>query len=331
MRGTDRRWPRRGLGAAALAASMVFGATACGAGPAETRTAADRGTPRATTQPLPSGAPEAADARQVEVTKRLRALETAYRGRIGAFALDTGTGRVVGHRAQERFPFLSTFKALAAGAVLSRAHRQDPGLMDRVVHWTSEEVKPNSPITEKHTGPDKGLTVARLCDAAIRYSDNTAGNMLLKQLGGPAGLTGFLRSLGDPVSRLDRWEIELNDWSPGERRDTTTPARAGTDLHRLTAGGSLVPQDRARLVGWLRGNTTGDTRIRAGLPNWTVGDKTGSNGGMANDIAIAWPPGSTAPVILAVYTHRLDPTAPREDEVVADAAAILARGLGKTP
>jgi beta-lactamase class A len=190
-------------------------------------------------------------------------------------------------------------------------------------------VKPNSPITEKHL--DTGLTVAELCDAAIRYSDNTAGNMLLKQLSGPAGLTRYLRSLGDRVSRLDRWEIELNDWTPGEKHDTTTPANMGADLREVTVGNELVKKDRERLIGWLKDNTTGDARIRAGLPGWTVGDKTGSDGAKANDVAIAWPPGSSAPVIFSIFTYRLDLDAPRDDKVVADTAAILARGLGKTP
>ncbi|MQY02215.1 class A beta-lactamase [Actinomadura macrotermitis] len=322
MRETDRRRPWRTTAAAALAASLLFGGAACGTAPAETRAATRGGTaPVAATGPV----------RQGEVTRRLRDLETAYKGRIGAFAVDTGTGRVVGHRAHERFPFLSTFKALAAAAVLHKARTQDPGLMERVVHWTEQEEKPNSPKTKGQGGPDKGMTVAQLCDAAIRYSDNTAGNMLLKQLGGPAGYTRHLRSLGDPVSRLDRWEIELNDWKPGERNDTTTPANMGADLREVTAGGALVPADRARLVGWLRANTTGDARIRAGLPHWTVGDKTGSADARANDVAVAWPPGAAAPVIIAVYTYRHDLTAPREDKVIADTAAVLARGLGLAP
>ena len=212
--------------------------------------------------------------------------------------------------------------------MLHKARTSDPGLMDRVVHWTAEEVKPNSPVTEKHV--EDGLTVAELCEAAITHSDNTAGNMLLKQIGGPAGLTRYFRTLRDPVSRLDRWETELNDWTPKEKRDTTTPAAMGRDLRKVTAGDALDAKDRARLIGWLmREHDRRRAHPRRPAQTWTVGDKTGTaTYGTANDMAIVWPGKGAAPMIMAIYTNRW--AAPRPaDKVVADTAAILARGLGK--
>ena len=259
----------------------------------------------------------------------LRRLERDYDGRIGAVGIDTGTGRTVTHRADERFPLLSTFKVLAAAAVLERARGREPGLLDRVIHWTADDLLPNSPITAEHVAD--GLTVAELCAAAIDYSDNLAGNLLLERIGGPAGLTRYARCLGDPVTRLDRWETELNDWSPASPRDTTTPAAMAANLRNLTVGHELHPEDRDRLVGWLRANTTGGARIRAGLPDsWTVGDKTGSADayGAANDIAIVHPP-TGAPLILAIYTNRTARDATYDNAVIASAATLLASGLGR--
>ncbi|MFC5829245.1 class A beta-lactamase [Nonomuraea insulae] len=274
---------------------------------------------------------EAALTGEAQVKKELRALEASFQGRIGAYAIDTGTGKTVAYRSGERFPLLSTFKAMACGAALHKARTSEPGLMDKLVKWTAAEVKPNSPTTEKHV--KDGLTVAKLCEAAITQSDNTAGNMVLKQIGGPAGLTRYFRSLKDPVSRLDRWETELNDWTAKDRRDTTTPAAIARDLRLLTSGRALGAKDRERLNGWLIATTTGDARIRAGLPKtWKIGDKTGTNGdiGAGNDIAIAWPSGkSGAPIILAVYTNRTGATPPADDKVIAQTATILARGLGR--
>ncbi|QYC43464.1 Beta-lactamase FAR-1 precursor [Nonomuraea coxensis DSM 45129] len=265
---------------------------------------------------------------QAQVTKELRALEKSYKGRIGAYAIDTATGRTVGYRSGERFPLLSTFKAPVCAAALHKASTTSPGLMDKVVKWTKADLKPHSPTTEKHV--EDGLTVAQLCEATITLSDNTAGNMVLKQVGGPAGLTRYFRSLKDPVSRLDRWETELNDWTAKERRDTTTPAAISRDLRLLTWGDALNAQDRRRLNGWLRANQTGDARIRAGLPkSWTIGDKTGTNAeiGGANDIAVIWPDKGSAPIIMAVYTTRSTPSV--DDKVLAKTATVLARGLGK--
>lgn len=129
---------------------------------------------------------------------------------------------------------LSTFKTMAASAVLRKARESDPGLINRVVYWKDSEVVDNSPVTKDHV--KSGLTIAQLCEAAITQSDNTAGNMLLKQIGGPAGLTRFLRSIKDPVSRLDRWETDLNIWKPGQRGDTTTPGAMGRNLRGTTVG-----------------------------------------------------------------------------------------------
>ncbi|OLT14269.1 class A beta-lactamase [Actinomadura sp. CNU-125] len=262
--------------------------------------------------------------------RRLSKLEAKRNLRIGAYAIDTGTGRFVSHRAGQRFPYASTFKAMACGAVLQKARTSDPGLMERVIHYTEDDLVDYSPETEKHVGT--GMTVSALCHAAITQSDNTAGNLVMKQLGGPAGLTRFFRSLGDDASRADRWETALNEWKPGERRDTTVPAAWAGNLRALTAGDALAPADRERLIAWMKANTTGDARIRAGLPDsWTIGDKTGTAGvyGNANDIAVAWPEPGDAPLIMVVLTTAKKKDAEADDAAIAETAAILARGLGE--
>ncbi|GAA4225080.1 class A beta-lactamase Bla1 [Actinomadura meridiana] len=262
------------------------------------------------------------------MTRQLTKLEKSRGVRIGAYAIDTRTGRSVSHRADETFPFASTFKVMACGAVLRKARRSDPGLLDRVIHYTKNDLVNYSPITEKHV--ETGMTVAELCHAAITQSDNTAGNLVLRQIGGPTGLTKFLRSLGDPVTRADRWETALNDWRPGEKRDTTAPRPWARDLRTLTAGGALIPADRARLTGWMKATVTGDKRIRAGLhASWTIGDKTGTGGtyGSANDIAIAWPP-SRPPLIIVVLTTRPDAAAEPDEQSIAETARILTKALG---
>lgn len=261
----------------------------------------------------------------VAAQDRLAALESAAGGRLGIAALNTANGAWLNHRANERFALCSTFKVIAASAVLQRSATQ-AGLLQRRIAYKKDELVAYSPITEKHVGD--GLTVAELCAAALQYSDNTAANLLMKLLGGPAAVTAFARAIGDDQFRLDRWETELNTALPGDPRDTSTPAAMAASLQRLTLGDALGGAEREQLVAWMRGNTTGATRIRAGMPaDWQVADKTGSGDyGTANDIGVAWPPGKP-PIVLAIYFTQPGKDAAYRNDVLASAARIAAEAL----
>lgn len=251
-------------------------------------------------------------------------LEHRFDARLGVYALDTGSGREVAHRADERFAMTSTFKTIAAAAVLDRT---PPAHLDDRVHFTAADLVEFSRVTERHVAD--GLTIRELCDAAIRFSDNTAGNLLLDDLGGPGEITAFARALGDPVTRLDRREPALNSAVPGDERDTTSP-RAVAGLYReLVLGERLDAADRALLTGWLVGNTTGGGRIRAGLPaGWRVGDKTGGGShGSVNDVAVAWPP-DRAPIVLATLSTRQAVDAVADPALLAEAARLVVDALG---
>ncbi|MFF9203873.1 class A beta-lactamase [Streptomyces sp. NPDC014986] len=322
----------------ALTASALLGGLACAAGTATGAASGATGDTSAAGETITSGVASRAqdDASSASgLTKTLQALEKSYDGRIGAVGIDLGTGRTVGYRADERFPFNSSFKVFACAAVLDRARTGEPGLMDRLVRWKPADMAgltANSPETTEYT--DTGMTFAQLCRAGITKSDGFAGNMLLEQIGGPRGLTAFFRAVGDRTSRLDRPEPWLTEWEPGEVRDTTTPAAAARTFTELTTGDTLQAGDRARLVGWLKAGLTGADRIKAGLPkDWTTGDKTGtggaSNHGTANDLAIVWPPGSDAPLVLSVFTNRSHDNTAHDDKAIASAATALATALGR--
>ena len=229
-------------------------------------------------------------------TGQLARLEKESGGRLGVAALNTADGRQLTHRADERFPMCSTFKMMAAAAILSR----DPSPLKKRIQYEKSDLVPNSPVTSKHVA--EGMTVAELCEATLQYSDNAAANLLMKQIGGPAAVTAYARSIGDNEFRLDRWETELNSAIPGDARDTTTPLSMARSLQKLVMGDALPLPHRRLLKEWMVGNTTGATRIRAGVPaGWTVADKTGAGDyGSVNDIAVIWAPGK-APIILAVY------------------------------
>ncbi|AOB33593.1 beta-lactamase [Bordetella sp. H567] len=247
-------------------------------------------------------------------------LERSHQRRLGLYALETGTGREIAYRANERFAFCSTFKAVLAAATLAQDAAQ-PGLLERRIIYTQHDLASYSPVTKERLGG--GMTVAELCAAAVQYSDNTAANLLLHRLGGPRALTAYARDVGNKSFRLDRYETALNTAIPGDERDTSTPADMGRMLEALVLGNALPAEARTRLKTWLLGNKTGDHRIRAAVPaGWQVADKTGTGDyGSANDFGIVWPPGRP-PIVLAIYTGSRDTHAKADESLIAEAARI---------
>ena len=231
---------------------------------------------------------------------RLAALEHRHGGRLGVAMLDTGSGRRVAHRGDERFLMCSTFKLLLVATVLARVDRGAERL-DRRIVFGQNAVLSYAPITRQRVGAP-GMRVAELCQAAITLSDNTAANLLLASIGGPATVTAFARSLGDAVTRLDRIEPALNVGSQGDLRDTTTPLAALATQRKLLLGDVLAEASRAQLLDWLRTCRTGTDQLRAGMPaGWTAGDKSGSGAhDETNDVAILMPP-HRAPLLVTAY------------------------------
>ncbi|MBG6105821.1 beta-lactamase class A [Micromonospora vinacea] len=271
-------------------------------------------------QPTPD--PVATAASAADRDHEFRRLEGMFDARLGVYAIDTGTGRTVQYRADERFAYASTFKALAAAEVLDETTDAE---LDRVVRYSADDLVTYSPITEQHVAT--GMTLRAIADAAVRYSDNTAGNLLLRHLGGPQKFEKELREVGDKVTDPARYETELNEARPGDRRDTSTPRALAEDLRAYAVGDALDPADRDTLNGWLRGNTTGGELIRAGVPDgWVVGDKTGAGGyGTRNDIAVIWPP-DRAPIVLAVLSSRDEKDASYDNALIAEAAKVVMAG-----
>jgi len=258
------------------------------------------------------------------MSDRFAALERKYHARLGVYALAMRTGTTVAYRADERFAFCSTFKAPLVAAVLARNPLTH---LDTVVTYTSDAIRSVSPVTQQHV--QNGMTIGQLCDAAVRYSDGTAANLLLDDIGGPTEFTAYLRSLGDAVSRLDQAEPELNRDAPGALRDTTTPRAVGTIYQRLLLGDALTSDKRAVLTDWMARTTTGAKRIRAGFPSdWKVADKTGTGDyGRANDVAVGWSP-AAMPHIVAVMSDRAGGYhAEPSDALIAEAATVVASVL----
>ncbi|BFJ00911.1 MULTISPECIES: class A beta-lactamase [Priestia] len=250
-------------------------------------------------------------------------LEDKYDANLGVFALDTGTNKTVTYHPDERFAYASTHKALAVGALLQQKSIED---LNERIFYTRDDLVNYNPITEKHV--DTGMTLRELADASLRYSDNTAGNLILQQLGGPDGFKEALENIGDDVTLPERFEPDLNEVNPGETHDTSTPRALAASLQTYVLGGALPEDKRELLTDWMKRNTTGDALIRAGVPkSWEVADKTGSGSyATRNDIAILWPPKGD-PIVLAILSDRTEKDAEYNDKLIAEAAKQAVKAL----
>lgn len=249
-------------------------------------------------------------------------LEFRMAGRLGVAAIDTANGQAIRYRAGQRFPFCSTFKLMLVAAILKESMSR-PQFMKEHIAYSERDLLSYAPVTRQNL--HQGMRVFDLCAATLQYSDNTAANLLIGLLGGVAAVTGFARVLGDKAFRLDRWEPELNAALPGDPRDTTTPWAMAGSVQKIVLGDALGAAQRTQMVEWLRGNTTGDASIRAGVPaDWRVGDKTGSGAyGTSNDVAVLWPP-AAPPVVLTIFftTPRQD-AEPRRDVLAAATRMVI--------
>jgi beta-lactamase class A len=255
-------------------------------------------------------------------------LEARHGAQIGAWGIDLGSGQTLSHRPEQRFAMCSTFKTYAVARLLQLAATGAVDLNSNVPIHASDIVV-DSPITSTRVG--SAMSLAELCDAALVHSDNTAGNALLHSIGGPSAITSFARSVGDDQTRLDRWEPDLNEASPGDSRDTTTPRALCTGYRRLLVEDALDPASRDRLLSWMQANTTSSKRFRAGLPpGWTSADKTGAGSyGTTNDAGLLIGP-SGQRVVLAVLTRSSSDqvNAPRLNEAIADTVRLVLSRFG---
>ncbi|MCT8341672.1 class A beta-lactamase [Photorhabdus kleinii] len=253
--------------------------------------------------------------------KQLAELENSTKGRLGVALINTANGQEIQYRGDERFPFCSTFKLILVAAVLHKSMSQSE-LLAKHIHYRESDLLSYAPIARKNI--HQGMSVTQLCAATVQYSDNTAANLLIKELGGLEAVNRFVQGIGDPAFRLDRCEPDLNSAIPGDLRDTTTPAAMAASVKKIVLGEVLAAPQREQLIAWLKGNTTGDASIRAGVPaGWVVGDKTGMGDyGTTNDVAVLWSP-KGVPVVLAVYFTQPQQDAESRRDVLASATRLV--------
>lgn len=260
--------------------------------------------------------------RRPDLSAQLRRLEKRYSARVGLSVIEPLSGKTFSYRGDERFAMCSTFKTYAVASVLHRFAATEPGLMESI-YIDPADVVANSPETDKAKGTT--VTLGWVCEVALTHSDNTAGNYLLRKLGGPQAITDFARTIGDSMTRLDRWEPELNTAFRDDLRDTSTATALAGGYQGILLGKVLTGECRQMITGWMKANVTSGPRMRAGLPSgWTSADKTGAGDfATLNDVGVVWDT-SGRPLVLSILTDtatgRVD--APRINELIANVTEV---------
>lgn len=249
-------------------------------------------------------------------------LEEKFNAQLGLAVLDLESGQRWEYQADQRFPINSTFKTLACAALLQQV---DDGTekLTRELTFPESELVTYSPITTEYAGR-RAIALGELCMATMSMSDNTAANLILKVLGGPEGLTAFTRRIGDKMTRIDRWETQLNTAIPGDLRDTTTPNAMVDNLHRLLFSDLLSRSSRDQLLRWLKSNRVADDLFRAVIPQgWSIADRTGAGGyGSRSITAVLFPP-NRKPIIAAVYLTRTERSFAERNKAIAEIGATI--------
>lgn len=265
---------------------------------------------------------------QENFVARLRSIEEAAGGQLGAFVLDTGNGETLGWRSDQRFCHCSTFKLSLVAMALREA---DAGRIDlsEALSFSQSDIVEYSPVVEKNLAAGQ-LPIIALAEAAQVISDNAAANLLMRRLGGPQSLTQFWRDIGDDVSRIDGYEPEINVIPPGTQENSTTPKAMAHTLANIVLGDVLSSESRELLRNWMEATRTGLRRIQAGIPeSWSALDKTGTGmrpaiGNKTNNIAVLFPTADRAPLVVTGYFEHPD----FSESIRSDDEAVL-KSLGE--
>ena len=302
---------------ASVAAFAVAGIAGCANQPASPVTPSAH----AATSPGSAGSalPASATTDQ-DLTSRISRKIDASEAEVAVFAQSLDTGETVEIGADESFPMLSTFKVYAVAAFLDRFGTGEA--LDDTVTIAEPDLVDNSPVTSEHVGHP--MSYRDLAIAALTRSDNTAGNLLLRKIGGPTAVTEFAARAGDTASHLDRWEVELNEATPGDERDSTTARGLAAGYRAVLDGDVLTPEARDLLVGWMGETETSDKLSRAELPGgWTTADKSGGGyyGTRSTAGLVLGPDGQRILLVVLSRDEQDRRDAPYAEKLISDIAA----------
>jgi beta-lactamase class A len=261
---------------------------------------------------------------------------------LGVTAIHVESGKRISVRGGERFPMGSVYKFPIALTVL---HQVDQGKLslDQKIRVETKHFSPGwSPLRDKANGQPFTATIGELVEAMTVMSDNTASDVLLNIVGGPAVVTKRMQDLGVSGVSIDRSEMEMSidlgkDGGKAkyavDPRDTSTPDGMVDLLLKLwNRKDGLSAKSHDLLFKHMAASPTGPRKLRATVPKgWTVAHKTGSMPGTSNDAGILISPDGKTHVAIAIFTKARTSAEAIADADIANAVRAILRNFGVVP
>ena len=253
---------------------------------------------------------------------------------VGVTVLHVESGFAVDVRGSDRFPMASAYKVAIAFELLRRVDAGEEKL-ERMVTLEPADYHPGSGTLTAlfnppgFTQPGVALSLRHLLELMLLISDNSATDVLLREVGGPEAVNARLAALGVSGVQVDGPTKEMiENWrqngtgANGNLRNTATPNGMVTLLDRIFRRNGLTPASAELLLDILRRCHTGNARLKGLLPEGTVVmHKTGTLGGVANDVGFIRLPDEAGHLAIAVFVKGADTVTPeKRDRVIAEIA-----------
>ncbi len=212
--------------------------------------------------------------------RQLSSLVAGKSADVGIAALDLSSGETISINGDRAFPMASTMKVAVAAAYLQQVDYGRRSLDTLIA----------------------GQPAQQLMERMLIHSDNAATDILIRNLGGPQAIQGWVSWHGFSNMRVDRTIAQLlrSPRDLWDSRDSATPMAMVQLLQRIDSGKVLKPGSKAYLLSTMSRCMTGKNRMRALLPAGTrVEHKTGTLSGLTSDVGfITLPDGRRIAVAL---------------------------------
>lgn len=252
-------------------------------------------------------------------------------GKVGATAIHLETGRRAAFSGTEFFPMASAYKVPIAVTLLDRIDRgQDQ--FERLVTLEKSDYHPGSGTLTAlfnppgFNAPGVALSLRHLLELMLLISDNSATDVLLREVGGADAVNARLKALGVEGIRIDGPTITMIRESRdrmknylADPKDGATPDGMAQLLAKIHRREALSPASTDLLLDILRRCETGRARLSGLLPAGTVvRHKTGTLNGVANDIGYIELPNGAGTVAIAVFVKESASEPAQRERAIAE-------------